>query len=90
MRREMLETFPPFFDREIFCLAPILAESGGSGYDLALNGEAKSQEILIDSRTILGQSKDPIPDSRSGQTTGDFQPETEVRLNYSCDARLGR
>src|SRR6266852_1746723 len=53
MRRETVETYPPFFLERIWCLAGLLGESCNSGYDPGLMSMAKSREIFGDSRRIF-------------------------------------
>jgi len=49
-----LETYPLFFDERGFgCLVGFMRESGDSGSNIGLDGEAKSRKIFSDPRTIL-------------------------------------
>src|SRR3989441_9595389 len=73
MRRETLETFPPFSGEVICCLAGIPAESRDSGLGLGLDAEARSAVLSPCQERFHGQCREGVTDSISGLITGDFQ-----------------
>ncbi len=72
MRHEVESLRPPS-PEVICCLAGFLGESRDSGLGLGLDAMADNVISSGASRTIRGKSMDPLPFSRSGLITGDFQ-----------------
>jgi hypothetical protein len=72
LRRKVVEQYPTFSGEVICCLAGIPGESRDSGHGLGLDGRAKLGVSSPDHEQFPGQSREGLPDSRTGLILGDF------------------
>jgi hypothetical protein len=88
MRRETLETSPPF-DEEISYLALIMAETGRSGHDAGLYDSGICPFYQQNPERFPGEILQWQQIRDQGLIIGDFCTRRFL-VNHSCDARVGR